>query len=134
MLYIHQNIYTTKCSVALCSCCESRKQGQTRVHRKKVKGKKPFANYRTCRTWHARRQIISKFSKHMLGDATISLRRRRQMKDFRSKITHNGKRKVNLLVSFHIFDSLVGRVLVKLIKCLEKARFSRVKSKIELAG
>jgi len=42
------------------------------------------------------------------------------MKDCRSKLTHNGKRKLRLLVSFHIFDSLVGRVLVKLIKCLGK--------------
>ena len=36
---------------------------------KKVKLiKKPFTSFRTCRTSHASRQIISKISKNMLGD------------------------------------------------------------------
>ena len=55
-----------------------------------------------------------------LGDVITSLLRRGYMRDCRSKLTHNGKSKVHLLVSFHIFDSLVGRVLVKLIECLGK--------------
>ena len=54
------------------------------------------------------------------------------MKDCRSKLTHIRKRKLHLLVSFHILDSLVGRVLVKLIKVI---RFSQEEVKIfELAG
>ena len=52
------------------------------------------------------------------------------MRDCRSKLIQNGKRKVHLLVSFHIFDSLVGRVLVKLIKCLGKHVFPGKKSKM----
>ena len=64
-----------------------------------------------------------------LGDVITSLLRRGYMRDCRSKLTHNGKSKVHLLLSFHIFDSLVGRVLVKLIECLGK-HFPREKSKI----